>query len=180
LLNSFWVMIIIWVCNILSLSYNCRVIRMFHTALKSQMVCGAWKLPNRPHCRDGHSGRTLNTSVFIAQRKDGLLGRSFKATSLSDHGLQNSWTMSLVSLLSLWIISKNPKVIWITCFRCGRAASHVHSQRVTWSVAGGRCCRRYFNTSEFWTWFTTTHADGVVLEDYYRFKKVRDSYLRNI
>jgi len=59
LLNSFWVMIIIWVCNILSLSYNCRVIRMFHTALKSQMVCGAWKLPNRTHCRDGHSGRTL-------------------------------------------------------------------------------------------------------------------------
>ena len=117
---------------------------MLHTALKSQMVCGAWKLPNRPHCRDGHSGRTLTHLCSLPKGRMVCLDDRSKQLL---YPITDFRTVSLVSLLSSWIISKNPKVIWITCFRCGRAASHVHSQRVTWSVAGGRCCRRYFNTS---------------------------------
>ena len=58
------------------------------------------------------------------------------------------YLVSSVSHLSLWIISRNPTIIWIiwiTYFRCGGLASHVRPQRGTWGV--GHCCRRYRNAS---------------------------------
>ena len=75
-----------------------------------------------------------NASVFIVNSEGRMLCLDDRSKQLL-YPITDFRTVSLVSLLSSWIISKNPKVIWITCFRCGRAASHVHSLRVTWSVA---------------------------------------------
>jgi len=179
LLNSFWVMIIIWVCNILSLSYNCRVIRMFHTALKSQMVCGAWKLPNRTHCRDGHSGRTLTHLCSLP--KEGWFAWTIVQSNFSIRS-RTSEQLNHVSSFSSELVdnfkeSQGNLDNMFSLRSCGKPCAFSTSNMVS---SGWPLLSALFNTSEFWTWFTTTHADGVVLEDYYRFKKVRDSYLRNI
>jgi len=85
------------------------------------------------------------------------------------------YLVSSVSHLSLWIISRNPTIIWIiwiTYFRCGGLASHVRPQTRNvrcWALLSALPQRFEFGPDP--PQGHTTHADNVLVESYHIKKK---------